>query len=141
MDGQTKRGAAAFFGQRVSPLGGLAIAEGDSGAGLSKEAHGGGADAARASGDESGAPGEGERLRRLGASEIYASRDDALISEVQRNHPQRIDGIIDLVSKTAGLTALTGLVRQGGCVLTTVFSADEKTLRARGLRGEHAVGG
>ena len=81
------------------------------------------------------APGEGERLRRLGASEIYASRDEALISEVQRNHPQAIDGIIDLVSQTAGLTALARLVRQGGCVLTTVFSADEKTLRARGLRG------
>jgi len=27
------------------------------------------------------------------------------------------------------------LVRQGGCVLTTVFSADQETLRARGLRG------
>lgn len=81
------------------------------------------------------APSEGERLRRLGASEIYASRDGALISEVQRNHPQRIDGVIDLVSKTAALTALAGLVRQGGCVLTTVFAADEKTLRAQGVRG------
>jgi len=81
------------------------------------------------------APSEGERLRRLGASEIYASRDEALISDVQRDHPQRIDGVIDLVSKTAALTALAGLVREGGCVLTTVFSADEKTLHARGLRG------
>jgi len=82
-----------------------------------------------------GAPAEGERLRRLGASEIFTSRDDILVSEVQRNHPQRIDGVIDLVSQTAALTALAGLVRPGGCVLTTVFSADEKTLRARGLRG------
>jgi NADPH:quinone reductase len=81
------------------------------------------------------ASGEGERLRHLGATEIYASRDEALISEVRRNHPQGIDAVIDLVSKTAVLTALAGLVRQGGCVLTTVFSADEKELRARGLRG------
>ena len=81
------------------------------------------------------APSDGERLRRLGAHEIYASRDEALISEVQRTHSQPIDGVIDLVSKTAVLTALAGLVRQGGCVLTTVFSADEKALRARGLRG------
>ncbi len=81
------------------------------------------------------APGEGERLRRLGASEIYASRDEALISEVRSNHPQQIGGVIDLVSKTAGLTALAGLVREGGCVLTTVFSADEKSLRTRGIRG------
>jgi NADPH2:quinone reductase len=82
-----------------------------------------------------GTPSEGERLRRLGANEIYASRDAALISEVRRNHPQPIDGVIDLVSKTAALTALAGVVRQGGCVLTTVFSADQETLRARGLRG------
>lgn len=79
--------------------------------------------------------GEGERLRRLGASEIYASRDEALISEVQHTHPEKIDGVIDLVSRTAALTALSGLVRPGGCVLTTVFSADEQTLRAQGLRG------
>ena len=78
---------------------------------------------------------EGERLRRLGASEIYAFRNEALISEVQRSHPQPIDGVIDLVSTTATLTALAGLVRKGGCVLTTVFSADEKALQARGLRG------
>jgi NADPH:quinone reductase-like Zn-dependent oxidoreductase len=78
---------------------------------------------------------EGERLRRLGASEIYTSRGETLICEVRRNHPQPIDAVIDLVSNTAALTALAGLVRQGGCVLTTVFSADEKTLRARGLRG------
>jgi NADPH:quinone reductase-like Zn-dependent oxidoreductase len=81
------------------------------------------------------APGEGERLRRLGASEIYASRDEALISELRSNHPQPIDGVIDLVSKTAVLTGLATLVRPGGCVFTTVFSADEETLRARGLRG------
>jgi len=31
--------------------------------------------------------------------------------------------------------AVAGLVRQGGCVLTTVFAADEKALQGRGLRG------
>src|SRR3569833_220245 len=81
------------------------------------------------------APSDGERLRNLGASELYASRDEALISELQRNHPQPIDGINDQDNKTEGLTELAGLVRQGGCVLTTVFSADENALRARGLRG------
>jgi NADPH:quinone reductase-like Zn-dependent oxidoreductase len=78
---------------------------------------------------------EGERLRRFGASEIYASRSEALIADVKGNHPQGIDGIIDLVSNTAALNDLAGLVRRGGSVLTTVFSADEKALEARGLRG------
>ena len=78
---------------------------------------------------------DADRLRRLGASEIYSSRNEALISDVKRNHPQRIDGIIDLVSNSATLMALAGLVREGGTVLTTVFAADEKALQERGLRG------
>ena len=82
-----------------------------------------------------GAPGDAERLRQLGAREIYGSRDGALISDVQRSHPGGIDAVIDLVSNAAALTAVTGLVRRGGWVLTTVFSADEKALQARGLRG------
>jgi len=82
-----------------------------------------------------GTPGDAERLRRLGAREIYASRNEALISDVQRNHPRGIDGVIDLVSNTTTLMAVAGLVRQGGCVLTTVFAADEQALQGRGLRG------
>jgi NADPH:quinone reductase-like Zn-dependent oxidoreductase len=82
-----------------------------------------------------GTPGDAERLRRLGAREIYGSRDEALVSDVRRSHPEDIDGVIDMVSNAAGLTALAGLVRHGGCVLTTVFSADEKALQALGLRG------
>ncbi len=75
------------------------------------------------------------RMRGLGASEIYNSRNEALIDEVKRNHPQGIRGLIDLASDATGLTALLELVQAGGPVLTTVFSADEKVLSARGLRG------
>lgn len=82
-----------------------------------------------------GASSEGDRLRRLGASEIYTSRNEALIADVKGNHPQGIDAVIDLVSNTAALNALASLVRPGGAVLTTVFSADEKALQARGLTG------
>ena len=78
---------------------------------------------------------EGDRLRRLGASEIYTSRNEALIADVKGNHPQGIDAVIDLVSNTAALNALAGLVRPGGTLLTTVFSADEKALQARGIKG------
>lgn len=76
-----------------------------------------------------------ERVRNLGAAEIYQSRNAALIEEVKRNHPQGIDGLIDLVSDAAGLTAMLDLLRAGGRVLTTVFAADEKALGARGLGG------
>jgi len=78
---------------------------------------------------------EADRLRRLGASEVFGSRKEALVSEVKRAHPDGIDALIDLASDAASLTALTDAVRKNGWVLTTVFTADEKTLAARGLRG------
>ena len=76
-----------------------------------------------------------ERLRHLGASELFNSRNEALIQDVKRAHPDGIQGLIDVVSDGAALTALSGLVSSGGSVLTTVFAADEKALSARGIRG------
>ena len=60
LDGEAGSGTSTSGGEGLSLFGGLAIAEGDAGSGLVEEANGGGADAARASGDEGGAPSEGE---------------------------------------------------------------------------------
>ena len=51
---------AGFGGEDVGGAGGGEVAEGDAGAGLAEEPHSGRADAARATGDESGAAGERE---------------------------------------------------------------------------------
>jgi NADPH:quinone reductase-like Zn-dependent oxidoreductase len=78
---------------------------------------------------------DADRLRKLGAKEILTSRNEALVKDMKNDHPQGIDGIIDLASDRANLAALAGLVRDDGCVWTTVFTADEKALQARHLRG------
>jgi len=82
-----------------------------------------------------GAPADAERVKRLGASKIYSTRDEALAKEVKADYPAGIDGIIDLVSNAATLSVLAKLVKPGGTVLTTVFSADEKALEAGNLKG------
>ena len=60
LDGEAEGWAAERGGEGFGLRGGLLIAEGDTGSGLAEEADGGGADAARASGDEGGAAGEGK---------------------------------------------------------------------------------
>jgi len=60
LDGEAEGWAAEFGGKSVGLIGGLLVAEGDTGSGLAEEADGGGADAARASGDQGGAAGERE---------------------------------------------------------------------------------
>jgi NADPH:quinone reductase-like Zn-dependent oxidoreductase len=78
---------------------------------------------------------EADRMRTLGASEVFEPRKGNLAEEIKRSHPDGIDGLIDLVSDGPALAALSEIVRNGGCVLTTVFTADEKALRGRGIRG------
>ena len=60
LDGEADGWAAAFGGEGFGLRLGGAIAEGDAGSGLAKEADGSGANAAGASGNEGGAAGQGE---------------------------------------------------------------------------------
>jgi len=60
LDWEAEGWTAEFGGEGVGLIGGLLIAEGDAGSSLAEEADSGGTDAARASGDESGAAGERE---------------------------------------------------------------------------------
>ena len=61
LHGKAEGGAAAFGCERLGLGPCLAIAEGNARSGQAEEAHCGGADAARTSGDERGVAGEGER--------------------------------------------------------------------------------
>jgi NADPH:quinone reductase-like Zn-dependent oxidoreductase len=81
------------------------------------------------------APADANRLKQLGAVKTYAARDEALATEVKRDYPDGIDGVIDLASGAEALAALAQVVKPGGSVLTTVFSADEKKLKDQGLKG------
>jgi len=78
---------------------------------------------------------DAERMRHLGASETFDNRRGDLSAQVKQNHPEGVDGIIDLVSDAPAFKALARLVRKGGSMLSTVGSADEKALQSQGLRG------
>jgi NADPH:quinone reductase-like Zn-dependent oxidoreductase len=79
-------------------------------------------------------PADAERMRRLGAAETFDNRRGDLSAQVKQNHPEGVDGVIDLVSDAPAFAALARLVRKGGSMLSTIGSADEKSL-SQGLRG------
>jgi NADPH:quinone reductase-like Zn-dependent oxidoreductase len=76
-----------------------------------------------------------ERMRELGATEMFDYRGGDLAAQVKERHPEGIDGLIDLVSDAPTFASLARLVRKGGHVLTTIDSADEKALHAQGIQG------
>ena len=61
LDGDAVGGSAKLGDEGFGLLAGALVAEGDAGTGLAEETNGSGSDAARASGDEGGATGEGQR--------------------------------------------------------------------------------
>ncbi|WP_405160145.1 NADP-dependent oxidoreductase [Nocardia sp. NBC_01499] len=76
-----------------------------------------------------------DQMTRLGAAETVDYTAGPVREQVGAAHPDGIDVLYDLVSPPEVLAELTTLVRDGGTVYSTIWSADEDALRARGIRG------
>ncbi|MFG1790326.1 NADP-dependent oxidoreductase [Nocardia sp. NPDC049149] len=76
-----------------------------------------------------------DQMTRLGAAETVDYTSGPIREQVAAAHPDGIDVLFDLVSPPEVLAELTGLVRDGGTVYSTILAADEAALQARGLRG------
>lgn len=74
------------------------------------------------------------RLTQLGAAETIDYSQIDLASAVKAAHPDGIDAIIDVASDRATLAWLSGALRNGGRIVSTVYAADEAALAARGIR-------
>jgi NADPH:quinone reductase-like Zn-dependent oxidoreductase len=74
------------------------------------------------------------RLAQLGATETIDYSQTDLASTVKAAHPDGIDAILDVASDRATLTWLSGVVRPGGRIASTVYAADEEAYAAREIR-------
>jgi NADPH:quinone reductase-like Zn-dependent oxidoreductase len=72
-------------------------------------------------------------IRQLGAAEVidYTRRD--VVTTVKAAHPEGIDAVVDVISDRVTLLRMAETLRQGGRLATTVHSADEAALAARGI--------
>ncbi|MBH0778883.1 NADP-dependent oxidoreductase [Nocardia bovistercoris] len=78
---------------------------------------------------------DADRMARLGAAETVDHGLAPVADAVRRSHPDGIDVLFDLVSTPEALADLSGLVRTGGAVYSTIGAADEQALRQRDLTG------
>ncbi|MBV8251092.1 MAG: NADP-dependent oxidoreductase [Chitinophaga sp.] len=77
----------------------------------------------------------GDRMKKLGATYIINYEEAPVAEQVQRQFPEGVHGIIDLVSPAPGFSKNLSLLRPGGGAFTTVFVADENEMQARGFHG------
>lgn len=77
-----------------------------------------------------------EYARSMGASDVidYTAVDPVVA--IQARYPDGIDAVIDLVGIPDLSSRLSGLVRPGGRVVSTILPPDEEALTARGLTGK-----
>ncbi|MFQ6328345.1 NADP-dependent oxidoreductase [Nocardia sp. CWNU-33] len=76
-----------------------------------------------------------DQTTRLGAAETVDYTQGSVTAQVAAAHPAGIDVLFDVVSPPEALAELTTLVRDGGTVYSTIWSADEAALRERGIKG------
>lgn len=89
-----------------------------------------------------GQPGQEEYLRGLGAAEVIDFTSTDVTDVVKSEHPDGIDGLIDLVHRTPDeLTQQAAVVRHGGRVATAMNSVDPEALGQRGIEGANIMAG
>ncbi|MBO3744700.1 NADP-dependent oxidoreductase [Streptosporangiaceae bacterium NEAU-GS5] len=87
-----------------------------------------------------GTAADADRLTTLGASSVIDFTTESVADQVAAAYPDGVDALIDLVSY-APATVLTGVVRKGGKVASTLGAADEQTLAGAGLTGGNIMAG
>jgi NADPH2:quinone reductase len=72
--------------------------------------------------------------RELGASETVDHTRKDLLNAVRMSSPDGIEAIIDVVSERDVLGRLSGLVKEGGRLASSVYAADVESLAQRGIK-------
>jgi NADPH:quinone reductase-like Zn-dependent oxidoreductase len=86
-----------------------------------------------------GTPADADRLTGLGAATVVDHTAAAPVADqVTAAYPDGVDGLIDLVSRSAEGLPLSAL-RKGGKVASTLNAADEQALAAAGLTGSNIM--
>lgn len=76
-------------------------------------------------------------IRKLGASEVIDFTRGQVIEAIKQRHPDGIDALIDVVSGKDELIQMAGVLRHGGRLVTTLYTADEGALAKLGVEGQN----
>jgi NADPH:quinone reductase-like Zn-dependent oxidoreductase len=76
-----------------------------------------------------------DHLRGLGAAEVVDFTRGPTAEQVLATHPDGIDAVLDLVSRSGEADSLVDLLRPGGVAISTNGALDPEAMAARELRG------
>ena len=69
--------------------------------------------------------GDADEARRLGAEEVYDSQVVDVIDALRADHPDGVDGVLDLVNGPDAIRRDAEVIRPAGRLVSTIFAADE----------------
>lgn len=75
--------------------------------------------------------------RELGATETVDHTREDLVQSVRAVHPDGIEAIIDVASERDALDRLAGVVKEGGRLASSVYTADVESLAERGIQAKN----
>ncbi|QIS13989.1 NADP-dependent oxidoreductase [Nocardia arthritidis] len=78
---------------------------------------------------------DADRMRSLGAAEVLDYTESPVLDQVRAAHPDGVEVLIDLVGDQGHFHDLLPVVRRGGAAWSSIWSADESDMAARGLDG------
>jgi NADPH:quinone reductase-like Zn-dependent oxidoreductase len=81
--------------------------------------------------------GDTEEARRLGADEVYDSKKLDVIDALHRAHEDGVDAILDLVNGSNTIRRDAEILKPGGQLVSTLYSAEEAWFAERELRAHN----
>jgi NADPH2:quinone reductase len=84
--------------------------------------------------------GDADEARTLGAEEVYDTKSVDVIDALHKAHPDGVDAILDLVNGKDAIRRDAEIIKPGGKLVSTIYSADEVWFAQRKITAHNIVG-
>ena len=84
--------------------------------------------------------GDADEARRLGAEEVYDTKDGDVVSALHAAHPNGVDAVLDLVNGADAIRRDAEILKSGGSLVSTIYAADEKWFAERKITAHNLAG-
>ncbi len=84
--------------------------------------------------------GEVDEAKRLGADEVFNTKAGDALKSIREAHPHGVDAVLDLVSGKDTISADCKVLKPGGSLVSTIYSADEKWFAEHDIKAHNLIG-
>jgi NADPH:quinone reductase-like Zn-dependent oxidoreductase len=84
--------------------------------------------------------GDADEAGKLGAEEVYDTKERDVIAAICKAHPQGVDAVFDLVNGKDAIGRDTEILKLEGKLVSTIYAADEKWFAERKITAHNIAG-